>query len=243
LIDRICLARALQPHFASRLEGKVCVMVKQLRPLLACSALLCALGFGAPAATAAAQPMRPAPRVIMAPHFIPAVPGRTGAKSRAFRDAAFGRGVFARRRFRGQSGLIGVGGDGYPVPVQIGGGGEALPQAFPEQAYPADVGGYGPIARPPPNPGPQIIVLPDPPGARKLTRSAQARFAGVPAPRWSARANAPWIRLWRVAHRPVRHPWYAGSYAYEPSPVALMPCTDAPTSVIYNTPCGVRPYE
>ncbi|MFI5015588.1 MAG: hypothetical protein ACHQAY_24905, partial [Hyphomicrobiales bacterium] len=38
-------------------------------------------------------------------------------------------------------------------------------------------------------------------------------------------------------------PSYEPSFTYAPSPIALAPCEDAPTGPIYNTPCGVRPYQ
>jgi hypothetical protein len=147
-----------------------------------------------------------------------------------------------RRRFRGPR-VIGVDGGAVAVPVPI-----PISQEN-EEVYPAEpsFGGFGyrPYPPPPVVAPPRIITLPD---IHPGTRKAAAREVTPHAPivhrrvaevhRRIARRHASAFRLfaWPVAS--VCWP-YAGALV----PVTFAPCDDPPHSAIYNTPCGVRPFE
>jgi hypothetical protein len=128
----------------------------------------------------------------------------------------------------------------YPVPVP-GYGGEPPAGGSPPDSYPS--GYYGGYRAPPATPsGPQIIVLPDVKrGTAPTAKRARVATVAQPAPHPTAHR----LRR-RASHRPysvaVPPRAYWPSYAYVPYPM-LSPCTDPPHWAIYNTPCGVRPYE
>jgi hypothetical protein len=183
------------------------------------------------------------PRVVMAPRLAPRLPARPLIGPHGLRRGAFLRRFHARRPVLGIDPGVGA----YPVPVPVPtGGGDPQAGGVPAgdaPAYPGDYrGGYrAPAATPS---GPQIIVLPDPPRRRGRSEAPERRSERI-APVYAPSAHLPA----RLAHR--RHRWsYAGfapryaypSYAYEPSPVALVPCTDAVHAPIYNTPCGLGPF-
>ncbi|SDR51939.1 hypothetical protein SAMN05444161_5148 [Rhizobiales bacterium GAS191] len=236
-------------------------MLRQFRPLLMRCALACAGLAAMPAMAAPPFGAHPGPRVIMAPRYVPNIPRQFRPARQAVRQDHFDK-RFDRRRLRDRSLLIGVdsGVNEVPVPAGIDAGEPPQiypPQAYPPQAYPQDIefeNGYG--ARPPANVGPQIITLPDAPRGRGRglpgsdLRGSDLRQA-APAPSWRS-ATAPPLRQWRAprfVHQRRALPWYEQgqpSYDYRPSPVALAPCGEGSSSYnmpIYNTPCGVRPYD
>jgi hypothetical protein len=238
-------------------------MLRQFRPLLARCALVCLVGVAAAPAMAAGFGMHAGPRVVMSPSYVRnAAPGRFGVRRQVIRPGQTTRpsqiarperivrqgqfdGQVGPRRFRGRlPWLGGVGGVGeVPAPYGIDAS-EPLPANPPAADYDNGFGAYPQVPV-----GPQIIVLPDARGNRggSLRRRA-IRDDRVASPSWRS-AAAPAFPQWRAPrfarHRTARA-WYepAGpSYGYEPSPVALAPCTDGTHEAIYNTPCGVRPYE
>jgi hypothetical protein len=154
-------------------------------------------------------------------------------------------GQLGRRRFRGRFPWLGGAGGviGVPVPVGIDAN-QPLPDNPPAIDYDNGFGAYPqmPVA-------PQIIVLPDAPTNRggSLRRSAFRRDQAAP-PSWRSTTMPVLPQRWapHFAHHRVARRWYdaAGpSCGYAPSPIALAPCTDGTHEAIYNTPCGVRPYE
>jgi hypothetical protein len=147
-----------------------------------------------------------------------------------------------RRHFRGPR-VIGVDGGAVAVPVPI-----QVPQES-DEIYPPEpsFGGFGyrPFPPPPVVAPPQIITLPDlHPGARRVVpREAIPR---APIVHWRVaevhrRAAKHRVIAYRIVAWPVAYVcWpYAGALV----PIAFAPCDDPPHSAIYNTPCGVRPYE
>jgi hypothetical protein len=145
-----------------------------------------------------------------------------------------------RRHFRGprvigiENGVVGV-----PVPV---------PQES-DEAYPLEpsFGGYGyrPFPPPPLVAPPQIITLPTP---RTAVRNVVPRAPSSPTP--IRRGKVVVVRrraasLDVMAYRPFAWPlaYACGPYAVAFVPIGFSPCDDPPHSAIYNTPCGVRPYE
>jgi hypothetical protein len=147
-----------------------------------------------------------------------------------------------RRHFRGPR-AIGVenGAVGVPVPVPV-------PQEN-DEVYPLEpsFGGFGyrPFPPPPLVAPPQIITLPTP---KTAVRNVVRRAPSSPAPfrhRKVAvvRRRAPKFDV--IAYRPFVWPlaYTCGPYAVAFVPIGFSPCDDPPHSAIYNTPCGVRPYE
>jgi len=148
-----------------------------------------------------------------------------------------------RRHFRGPR-VIGVENGAAEVPVPV-----PLPQSDEENFYPVapPYGGFGyrPYPPPPLVAPPQIITLPNMhSGPRKLS----------PA---QATAHAPIIhrKVVEIHRRTTRYrvaryrifTWPA-AYAFWPYtgalvPITFAPCDDPAHSAIYNTPCGVRPFE
>jgi hypothetical protein len=234
-------------------------MLGQLRPMLTRCVFIsfaCATALPALAAQVGHGPfMRP--KIITAPRFVPQpVPGaRIG-------DRDFDRDRSGAHRFRDRRGGLGIdyGSGAYPVPVpvQVPTGGEAPAASEPQ-------GGYQPdqyedqyrdqyrAGRTFPS-GPQILILPDPPARRgapvhprrgyrsereSWRDAGETEYRSPPhhhAYRYRARRGH-YYGCERYSHG------YAPSYIYQPSPVALAPCEDAPHAPIYNTPCGVRPYQ
>lgn len=148
-----------------------------------------------------------------------------------------------RRHFRGPR-VIGVenGAVGVPVPIQV-------PQED-EDIYPVvpPYGGFGyrPFPPPPMVAPPQIITLPN---VHSGPRKIMPREATPHAPlvhrkvvvihrRSTARRH---VTAYRIFTWPLAYAcWpYTGALV----PITFWPCDDPPHSVIYNTPCGVRPFE
>jgi hypothetical protein len=244
-------------------------MLEHLRPMLTrCVLLSFACVMAAPAVEASAAGMLARPKIITAPRFVPSAPGRG-----AFRGRELQRDQLAAHRFRGRRGGIGIGdGEGaYPVPVPVGGGdpsaGSSPAEGSPPEAFDA---GYraGPFY----GEGPQIITLPDAPTRRSGVAHPGARLRAMRRPEWREEGRPPWAapspRQYAYRHHPrpsygsfspryaqerhyAQEPRYAQepsyayqpSYSYEPWPMALAPCNEAPRAAIYNTPCGVRPYQ
>jgi hypothetical protein len=217
-------------------------MLKHLRPMLVRCALLCiACAAAEPALAASAFGMHTGPKIIMAPRYVPSARSRFDLSRRLLqRDQLDGH------HFRGESGLIGTGDAPVEVPVPVEGS-ETAPTS-----QPADALGYGAPRRPSPPVGPQIIILPDPPVAKGGVPGPRSAIRAAPAPLWRAE-RAPYRPAFEprhFAHRYHPRPWYGRiepsyerRFAFGPSPIALAPCEDAPHSPIYNTPCGVRPYQ
>ncbi len=238
-------------------------MLEHLRPMLTRCVLLsfaCVMAPSAMAASAAGMLARP--KIITAPRFVPSAPGRG-----AFRGRELQRDRLAAHRFRGRLGGIGIGdGEGaYPVPVPVGGGdpnaGSSPAAESPPEAFDA---GYraGPFY----GTGPQIITLPDAPARRLGVAHPRAHLRAMRRPELREEGSQRWAAPSQrhYAHRYHPRPSYGGfsprygyepsyaqepsyayqpSYAYEPWPMALAPCNEAPRAAIYNTPCGVRPYQ
>ena len=152
-----------------------------------------------------------------------------------------------RRHFRGPR-AIGVenGAIGVPVPVPV-------PQEN-EDIYPLEPSfggsGYRPFPPPPLAAPPQIITLPTPktPTPKTAARNLVRRAPSSPAPIRrrnvvEVRRRAPMFDV--IAYRPFAWPlaYTCGPYAVAFVPIGFSPCDDPPHSAIYNTPCGVRPYE
>ena len=146
----------------------------------------------------------------------------------------------ARRHFHGPR-AIGIDGGAVAIPV---------PETEGEQPYPIeqpfDGFDYRPWRGPPVSVGPQIITLPDPlPGERRAPRVGTVPRAASAGPRFHA-AREPSPRPRVIAFRypsPYRRPVCWPGYTEEFVAIALPPCDDPPHSAIYNTPCGVRPFE
>ena len=214
-------------------------MLGHLRPTLTRCVLVSFAALALPALAQARPGGFVAPRIIMAPRFVPRPAVRPPFRS----PSVLGRDELREHRFVRRRGLLGFDGGAYPypypVPVPGGspGGGSPPPDAYPD--------GYGGGYRAPSQTGsaPQILILPDPPAGRRGT----ARSARSGADRGASFASRPATRHWHehpaygayAAATPRRVYW--PSYAYVPSPLA--PCDYAAPGAIYNTPCGLRPYE
>ena len=147
----------------------------------------------------------------------------------------------ARRHFHGPR-VIGIDGGAVAIPV---------PETEGEQPYPIEQPFAGvrlsPLARPA---GQRWAAndptLPDPlPGERRAPRVGTVSRAASAGPRvHAAREASPRPRV--IAYRypsPYRRPVCWPGYTEEFVAIALPPCDDPPHSAIYNTPCGVRPFE
>jgi hypothetical protein len=230
-------------------------MLRQFRPLLMRCALACLVGVSAaPAMAAGGGGVHAGPRVVMSPSYVRnAVPGRFGVRRQVIRPEQTVRpgqiarpgqfdGRLGQRRFRSRFPWVGGAGVAGEVPVPVGSdAGEPIPANSPAMDNDAGFGAYpqAPV-------GPQIIILPDAPTKRggNLRRSAVRHDLLVPSP-WRA-ATMPVFPRRRALARHRATPWLdvAGpSYDEAPSSIALAPCPDSPHTPIYNTPCGVRPYE
>ena len=139
-------------------------MLRHLRPVLArctlislaCVAVVPAMA--APAGGMFRGPKITGPKIITAPRFVPQAQRQFGLRREMPQRHPFGQ-----HRFRGVE-PFGNGNElvGVPVPVPVGGD-AAAPEDRRDFSYE-----NGPIAGPFPNPGPQIIILPDQPRARAL---------------------------------------------------------------------------
>jgi hypothetical protein len=146
----------------------------------------------------------------------------TGQRSR-HTHRIFRRNRFVRRHFFGPAvnGLAN-GSSGYPAPAPVDSEGSF---------------GYGP----------QIITLPDqPPTREEFSRSqANSRVEPAPLPRAFGKPSSVKGRPRDFAYHHYRRPWFDSrpAYAGQLSAIAFTPCNDAPFGPIYNTPCGVRPFD
>jgi hypothetical protein len=222
-------------------------MLGHLRPTLTRCVLVSFAVLALPALAQAASGGFAPPRVIMAPRFVPRPAVRAPLRSQSF----LRRDELREHRFFRRRGTLGLDGGAYPYPVPVPGGGSAQPPADgspPPDAYP---GGYGGGYRAPSqtSSGPQILVLPDPPAGRRGAGRPAGGYRPEPSATRSADRGAP------LAPRPSARRWherpsyaaaaprriYWPSYAYVPS--RLAPCSEDAYAPIYNTPCGLRPYE
>ncbi|SEF01681.1 hypothetical protein SAMN05519104_7777 [Rhizobiales bacterium GAS188] len=192
-------------------------MLARSRSIL-CICVTLGVGYTLPnVATARGSRGAPAsPRVIRAPSF---VPGPRGRLIRPFRN----------RNYFGYD-------DGYGGGVAIGPG-EYNPEP-PQNSLPFNVDSIG-RSQPVPNPSPEIIILPNVPRGRN--GSAPRVVSGTSVVR---KGTAAVDNYWRARRHPARI-WYAFTTQSCAAIWAAVPVCNylLPPPVIYNTPCGVWPYQ
>jgi len=147
-----------------------------------------------------------------------------------------------RRHFHGPR-IIGIdeGASAVPFPIPV-------PQET-DEGYPLEpsFGGFGYRPMPPPAVivAPQIIILPTAKAAVRKIERHEARFAAPIRRRRIVVVRGHPRRLDVMAWRPFVWPlaYIYGPYAVGIVPIGFSPCDDQPHTAIYNTPCGVRPYQ
>jgi hypothetical protein len=209
-------------------------MPRRLRPMLTRKALLC-LACAAVMPATAVLAGSPQPTPVTSTRDASSVAARFRPSHHLPRRERFVRRHFRAPEVIGFDGLVGE----VPVPAPFEG----------DEAPWNDRPLFGFENRPSPRPrfgvGPQIIILPDPlPGGRRVSHFEESSRA-APVPLWKGevtpRRSTPQV----FAHRYRQSPWCvrAPGYGDELLAIALSPCDEAPHAAIYNTPCGVRPYE
>jgi hypothetical protein len=152
----------------------------------------------------------------------------------------FRRDRFARSHFRGPA-VIGIDDGAFGIASP-----QAQIQEEPSIELPSE--GYDEIPSPDSSvqTGPQIITLPDPPrGGGGSKFEATPPVAGVPSSTGEKTSMSvtrrPRSAIYHHRTRAWRRRWPA--YAHEFSAIVFAPCGPAWYTVIYNTPCGIPPFE